>query len=60
MLVSAKKSVAYFRFSTRIDQYDGGIMVTMDAISKVMKSKDVLEQMTDWVSTQVSSILSSH
>ena len=35
-------------------------MVTMDTISKVMKSKDVLEQMTDWVSTQVSSILSSH
>jgi len=35
-------------FSTRIDQYDGGIMVTMDAISKVMKNKNVLELMHDW------------
>ena len=42
-------------FSTRIDQYDGGIMVTMDAISKVMKNKNVLELMLDW--SRVSSFM---
>ena len=35
-------------FSTRIDQYDCGIMATIDTISKVMKSRTVLELMTEW------------
>ena len=35
-------------FSTRIDQFDNGVMVSIDAISKVMKCKTVLEQMQFW------------
>ena len=40
-------------FSTRIDQYDGGIMVTLDTISKIMKNKDVLQLMHDWARVSV-------
>jgi len=35
-------------FSTRIDQFDNGVMVSIDTISKVMKRKNVLEQMKMW------------
>jgi len=35
-------------FSTRIDQFDEGVMVSIDAISKVMRTHNVLEQMERW------------
>ena len=41
-------------FSTRIDQFDEGVMVSIDAISKVMRTHNVLEQMERWAQVHIS------
>ena len=40
-------------FSTRVDQYDAGVMCTIDCISKVMKCRNVLEQMNEFAQVAV-------